>query len=485
MADDVRQLEPESPGYIRILGAIHGRPWAIREAELEAIIAIVNAPAADLEAVAARLGKPLDNANGNRVENRDGVAVLHVEGPIFRYGNIMTRVSGATSVQQLSLDFQAALDDPKIGSVLLNINSPGGQVDGINEMASLIRKGNAVKPVTAYGGAMVASGAYWLAAAASKIVVNESAQLGSIGVLASITDNRGAQERQGVKRYDIVSSQSPNKMNDPATDAGRARIQQQVDDIAQLFIDKVAAYRGVTAAKVATDFGQGDVLLAPKAVAAGMADAVGSYEELLGAMKAQARSPMVPAPQAPGSQSEGSTVPVPVPGQGAGSTAAAAPMDEQELEEDTDEAAELNEHSDCTCPPGTDPEDCHCGEDDEDESEGSDNPNEEQQEENAMATTTEERQRIAAILNSEEARGREDLARVLALETNHTPEEAKRILLASPLAHKPNALETRMAAINNPKVGVPGDEQTDDSPQAEAARILRFVPKDWKKTAVQ
>ena len=480
-----RQLEPDSPGYIRILGAIHGRPWAIREAELEAIIAIVNAPAADLEAVAARVGKPLDNANGNRVENRDGVAVLHVEGPIFRYANIMTKVSGATSVQQLSLDFQAALDDPRISSVLLNINSPGGQVDGINEMANLIRKGNAVKPVTAYVGAMGASGAYWLASATGKIVANESAQLGSIGVLASITDNRGAQERQGVKRYDIVSSQSPNKMSDPATDAGRARIQAQVDDIAQLFIDKVADFRGVSARIVASDFGQGDVLLAPKAVAAGMADAIGSYEEVLGAMKAQGRSPMLAPAQAPGSQSEGSTVPVPVPGQGAGSTAAAAQMDEQELEQDTDEAADLNEHSDCTCPPGTDPEDCHCGEDDEDESEGSDNPNEEQEEENAMAASTEERQRIAAILNCEEARGREDLARVLALETDHTLDEAKKILSASPVAQKANALEARMAALHNPKVGVAGDAQQDDSPQAEAARILGFVPKDWKKNAAQ
>ena len=110
----------------------------------------MEAPAQDLEAVAARTGKPLDNATGNKIENRDGTAVLHVEGPIFRYANLMTRIAGATSVQQLGLDFQAALDDPAISNILLNINSPGGQVDGINEMADHIRAGNAIKPVTAY-----------------------------------------------------------------------------------------------------------------------------------------------------------------------------------------------------------------------------------------------------------------------------------------------------------------------------------------------
>jgi len=94
-----------------------------------------------------------------------------------------------------------------------------------------------------------------------------------------------------------------------------------------------------------------------------------------------------------------------------------------------------------------------------------------------MKAPTEERQRIAAILNCEEAKGREELARVLALETENTAEAARKILAAVPPA-KGNALEARMAALENPQVGVPGDQRDDDSVAAEVQRVLSFIPMD-------
>lgn len=440
----------ESAGYLRIIGAIHSRPWAITAASLESIIAIVEAPAQGLEAVAARVGKPLDNAKGNAVENRDGVAVLNVEGPIFRYANVMTRISGATSVQQLALDFQAALDDPAISAILLNVNSPGGQVDGISELADRIRAGNTQKPVTAYVSNLAASGAYWLASAAGKIVANESAFLGSIGVIASISDNRDAQERQGVKRFDIVSSQSPLKNQDPATDAGRAAIQKQVDALADLFIGRVASFRGVSVEQVSTDFGRGGLKHAREAIGSGMADALGDYEGLLSQLQPRAL-------------------------RYAGTGMAALQDGESAMDDDED----------CDCPPGTDPEDCDCDEDDEEGENAMEKTAVPQPKQEAAPTAADERQRIAAILNCEEAKGREQLARALALETNHTPEEAKRLLAASPVAvAAPNALEQRMAQLGNPKVGAGAGDGEDSSSAAEAARILAFVPKD-RKVAVQ
>ena len=481
-----RETEDGKPGYLRIIGAIHARPWAIQAADLEAIIAIVEAPTRDLEAVAAKVGKPLDNASGNKIENRDGTAVLTIEGPIFRYANVMTRVSGATSVQQLALDFQAAIDDPAISNIMLNINSPGGQVDGISELADRIRAGNAVKPVTAYVSSMGASGAYWLAAAAGKIVANESAFLGSIGVIASISDNRGAQERQGVKRYEIVSSQSPMKNQDPGTDAGRSAIQTQVDSIAQLFIERMAKFRGVSVEKVSTDFGKGGVFSARDAIAAGMADNLGDYEGLVAQLMPLKKEMLRMNGQytvlSTGTSTITTTGSLPMTG---GTIVVAEPFDEDELEEDTEEA-NLNDDTDCQCPPGTDEEDCDCDEN-EDESEGTEQEAKEKQmtktavQPPAAPTPADERGRIAAILNCEEAKGREKLAQALALETNHTPEEAKRLLLASPVAKEANALQERMTALGNPKVQPGAGEGGDDTSTAgEVARILAFVPKDRK-----
>ena len=441
---------PEEPdcNYGRILMAISDRPWAITPTALAAILQVVQHPThgeADLAALAARIGKPLENS-GNRVQNRDGTAILNVEGPLFRYANIMTRVSGATSMQQLALDLRSAMDDSSIKQVVLSVNSPGGQVDGINEMADMIREYDKEKPITAYVGGLAGSGGYWLASAARRIVANESAQLGSIGVLATFIDNREAQRRQGVSQYDVVSSQSPLKRTDPATDEGRAQIQEMVDAMAELFIGRVAAFRNVTPDKVAREFGRGGIMPARKAIAVGMADALGSFEGLLrsGDDRRRTSVPAAGPPMPPGFEPQ---------------TRAQGPLDEEELEEGTEDS-DLNDQHDCTCPEG---EPCQCG-------------NREEEEEDNM-DVKQDRLRIDAILNCEEAKGREQLAQKLALTTDHTLEEVKDMLAVAPRA---STLDTRMTQVPNPVVGVGGTStgtgSEDTSAAAEVARILAFVP---------
>lgn len=457
---------------MEVLGA-YDRPWAITQPKLQSLLRMT---CYDLEAVAARVGKPLDNGDGYDVENHNGTAVVNIRGPLVRYRSIWTWLLGGTSVEETSLAFHAAMDDPAVKSVVLAINSPGGQVDGINELANMIRAANGTKPVTAYVDGLAGSGAYWLASAAGMVVADESAQLGSIGVLATVIDDREAAERHGVKRYDIVSSQSPLKRSDPGTDEGRQQLQVMVDTLAQLFIDRVAQFRGVSPGKVARDFGQGAVVSAQAAVTLGMADEIGSLEGLL------RTSPPVSAAirqirDAPGMR-------VAAKGK-AGAPTGQTQFDEQQLEDDTEDE-QINDDSNCTCPPGED--DCACDEEN-DEGEGSEQEPDESSIPRGggdLIKPTEDRQRIAAILTCEEARGREELARVLALETNHTLDAARKILKASPPAAKSSPLEARMGQIANPQVGVSRDaREEDDSPVAEVQRILAFVPKERKRMQVQ
>src|SRR5690606_30919548 len=125
-----------------------------------------------------------------------------------------TEISGAVSVGILARDFSEALANPKIRGIVLEIDSPGGEATGINELGKMIAAGARQKPVIAYGGGMVASGAYWLASAAGEIVVDETAMLGSIGVVIT------ARKRDGSDgTVEIVSSQSPNKRVDPAKES--------------------------------------------------------------------------------------------------------------------------------------------------------------------------------------------------------------------------------------------------------------------------
>lgn len=248
-------------------------PWAILPSMLETISAIARRENDPLEAVEARLGRPLQNTRA--VSLRGDVAVVPVTGPIFRYANLFTAVSGGTSLDVLATDFASALDNPAVASIVLNVDSPGGQAAGIAEFAQMVRAAN--KPVVAYVDGQAASAAYWIAAAADRIVMSKTAEVGSIGAVVSIDT---ARSKPG-SVVEIVSSQSPRKRPDVATDAGRAQIQTRIDALAQVFVEDVAAYRGVPLDTVLQQFGQGDMRIAAAAVATGMADSISTLEDVL------------------------------------------------------------------------------------------------------------------------------------------------------------------------------------------------------------
>jgi signal peptide peptidase SppA len=265
-----------------------GEAGEVRAPHLKQILDIAaRAQEPDFEAVAQKLA---DRASENGLlELRGATAVVNVIGPIFRYANLFTWISGATSVQELATTFRAAVDDPAVRAIVLNIDSPGGEVAGISEMASAIFDAREKKPVIAYVDALAGSGAYWLASAAGRIVANDTAELGSIGVVATLVDRA---PRDGVKTYQFVSSVSPNKRPNMETDEGRATIQQRIDDLAGVFVASVAKYRGASEQKILEDFGRGGMMIAAKALAAGMADEIGTFESVMSELdkKHQGRS---------------------------------------------------------------------------------------------------------------------------------------------------------------------------------------------------
>lgn len=261
------------PDCPRVLSAILAERWAIQLDALDTILTVANRANDDPEAVAAKLGRPLKNAPA--VENRDGVAVIPITGPIFRYANLFTQVSGATSVESAALDFQAALDDPSIHTIVPVFDTPGGMVSGISELAQQIRAGSERKRVVGYVSDLAASAGYWLAAACPEIVIADTARLGSIGVVLSASADEGS------GRIKFISSQSPRKHVRPDSEEGHEAYQSEVDKLAAIFISAVAAYRGVDVGKVTADFGRGGVLVGADAVVAGMADRVGTFETLI------------------------------------------------------------------------------------------------------------------------------------------------------------------------------------------------------------
>lgn len=268
---------------VRARAAILAAPWAMTPEMVQTMLAIADRENLAPEAVAAQLGRPLDNTRAVAV--RDGVAVIPVEGPIARHLDLFTEVSGGVAIETLATDLRGALDAPGVHSILLNIDSPGGEANGVGEFAAMVREANARKPVVAYVGGLGASAAYWIAAAAGEVVADASALLGSIGVVMAVPDPDKRQSRA----IEFVSSQSPHKRPDPRTEGGRARLQAIVDDSAEVFIAAVAGYRGLTPDAVAA-LG-GDLLVGRKAVDAGLADRLGSFEGVVAGLQQRAREP--------------------------------------------------------------------------------------------------------------------------------------------------------------------------------------------------
>jgi len=261
-----------------VFDLVAAQPWAIVPETLKTIAAIARRENDSPAAVEARLGRPLQNARA--VSMRDGVALVPVTGPVFRYANLFTQISGATSLDVLARDFTTALDDEAVKAVVLVVDSPGGQANGIAELSAMIRAGAARKPVIAYVDGAAQSAAYWLASAATEVVTSSTAMIGSIGAVVALD----TEKRKGT--LEIVSSQSPNKRPDVSTEAGRAQIQTLIDSLAQVFLEDVARYRGVDASTVLAEFGQGASFIGSEAVRRGMADRVSTLEEVIAGLAA-------------------------------------------------------------------------------------------------------------------------------------------------------------------------------------------------------
>ncbi len=275
----------------RILAELNTKPWLIQGDYFKAILNVVNKEdilnnldskfisdklAFKKQALEKQAGTP--KTNTYNASQRGSVGILNITGPIVRYGGMM-ELSGYTSLEKLSKEFTKLEEDKSIKTIILNIDSPGGQAASIAEFSEHINKSK--KQVISYVDDMCASAAYWIASASSKIVAGSTSMVGSIGVVFSISDNTKARKAKGIEDIEIVSSVSPKKRPDLSTDEGKAQIQSWADKLGFKFVSAVAKYRGKDFDTVLEKFGKGDMLIASEAKEAGMIDELGDFESLI------------------------------------------------------------------------------------------------------------------------------------------------------------------------------------------------------------
>jgi signal peptide peptidase SppA len=265
-------------------------PWAIIPEKLIEIQNIyfthLRGEKIDIKAIEAQIGKPLNNKK-KTYQILEGVAVISVEGVLAKRANLFMDISGGTSMQLLERDINAAMEDPDVKSLLFYIDSPGGTVDGTQELANHIHSLRGRKPMISYAESLMGSAAYWIGSAADEIVMSgDTTQIGSIGVVATHIDVSKAEERMGYKTTEIVAGKFKRIASQyaPLSEEGKATIQDIVDHVYSIFVRDVANNRGVNEEKVLSDMADGRIFLGQKAIKAGLVDRMETLDGTIGRM---------------------------------------------------------------------------------------------------------------------------------------------------------------------------------------------------------
>jgi signal peptide peptidase SppA len=285
--------------YPNVVKFITDHPWAIQPAKLEAIADVIT----------RRLSGVRTYGNFRAMEDDDGIvrpqassgpyyqrigatALIPVMGTVAKRMNMFSEMSGGASIEKIGTDLRAALADPEIDQIVLQIDSPGGSVYGVQELADEIYNARATKRIIAIADDLAASAAYWIGSAAAEFVMTPSGEVGSIGVVAMHVDYSKALEADGISVSFIHAGENKVEGNayEPLGDDARAFMQKRVDDYYSAFVKAVARNRGTSVSDVEKNFGQGRVFGSADAKKAGMVDRVATLTETMSRITARARS---------------------------------------------------------------------------------------------------------------------------------------------------------------------------------------------------
>ncbi len=256
---------------------LYGTPLLLARAKLDVILSVlgerVNWPESDL-AVPSIQKRP-------SIDAPVGIAVIPVVGSLVRRTLGLDPASGFTSYAEIAGMVDAALSDPSVEGIVLDIDSPGGEAGGVFELGERIRAADAIKPVWAVSADSAFSAAYAIGCSASRLMVSRTGGVGSIGVIAMHVDQTARDAQQGYRYTPITAGDHKNDFS-PHEKLGpeaHARLQAEVDRLYSMFVDHVAAMRKLDADAVrATEAG---IYFGMDAVTAGLADAVGSLDAVL------------------------------------------------------------------------------------------------------------------------------------------------------------------------------------------------------------
>lgn len=213
---------------------------------------------------------------------QDGVAIIPVRGTIS-LDDPWAAFFGETTVKAISDNIDLAVADPKVKSILLTVNSPGGYVAGVEALGDKIYAARKKKPIYAFTDSLAASAAYWIGSAAEKLfVASETSEVGSIGVYMVHFDYSGMLSEAGIKVTEVTAGEYKGLGSPYAelSDEDKKLLTADANFVYTRFVEAVARNRGLSTKDVLKS-ANGLTFFGSDAKAKGLIDGIATQQEVI------------------------------------------------------------------------------------------------------------------------------------------------------------------------------------------------------------
>ena len=268
--------------------------WCILPEKLNEILRVVESKqSGELNELEAKLSLADAGQTENSYTVKNGIAVLKIYGTLAKKMNLLAALSGCTSYEMAGKDFQKALSDPAVKTIVLDVDSPGGNVSGLLPLANLIYESRSKKRIISFANSLAASAAYYIASAAHEVVLSDkSAQAGSLGVIGIHMDRSKEYEQKGIKPTVLKAGKLKAVGNEynPLSKDDQESLQSHLDYLYGIMIQDIARNRGVTVEVADKKMGQGKIFIGQQSVDFGLANRIESWDRLLAGLKGKSNN---------------------------------------------------------------------------------------------------------------------------------------------------------------------------------------------------
>jgi signal peptide peptidase SppA len=278
----------------RLASRVFGTPLMIARAKLEVILGVL---------VPRLAGGPVELIDPTTAPASlssitvERIAVVSVIGTLVSRSGYLDATSGVLSYGDIGDAIASAMADPSVRGIILDVDSPGGEVGGLFDLVEQIGaiKSAATKPLWAVANENALSAAYAIASAADRLYVTRTGEVGSIGVVAVHVDESGADAKAGLSWSFVFAGDQKvdGNAHEPLSQRARGTIQADVDRLYAEFCGLVATNRGLTAETIRGT--NAAVYRGELAVRAGLADRVGTLDATIADMTSEFDQTAMPA----------------------------------------------------------------------------------------------------------------------------------------------------------------------------------------------